>query len=74
MEVQDESAFQIGPDVCGVLVQYPTTEGHVNDYKVGFDVLYPHLNVDKLIWRTNLLVAYSETMHSWDAGPCAIHA
>jgi glycine dehydrogenase len=34
-EVMDESAFDFGKDVCGVLVQYPATDGSIHDYKVG---------------------------------------
>ena len=32
-EVVDESKFVYGKDVCGVLVQYPATDGTVDDYK-----------------------------------------
>jgi glycine dehydrogenase len=34
-EVMDESKFDFGKDVCGVLVQYPATDGSISDYKVG---------------------------------------
>lgn len=30
--VSDESAFQFDKDVCGLLVQYPATDGSVHDY------------------------------------------
>lgn len=33
--MQDEDNFQLGSDVCGVLVQYPATDGSIHDYKVG---------------------------------------
>lgn len=33
-EVMDESKFDFGKDVCGVLVQYPATDGSISDYKV----------------------------------------
>ena len=33
-EVGDEKQFQFGRDVCGVLLQYPATDGVVHDYKV----------------------------------------
>lgn len=33
--VADEDKFVYGKDVCGVLVQYPATDGTVSDYKVG---------------------------------------
>jgi hypothetical protein len=32
--VQDEDKFEFGKDVCGVLVQYPATDGTISDYKV----------------------------------------
>ena len=32
-EVVDEAALQYGKDVCGVLVQYPATDGTVSDYR-----------------------------------------
>eukprot|EP00798_Chlamydomonas_sp_ICE-L_P019990 gene19990-26705_t len=31
--VQDEADFAYGKDVCGVLLQYPATDGTVDDYK-----------------------------------------
>jgi hypothetical protein len=34
-EVVKGEAFEFGKDVCGVLVQYPDTQGTVKDYKVG---------------------------------------
>jgi glycine dehydrogenase len=33
--VSSEAAFEYGKDVCGVLLQYPTTDGTIDDYKVG---------------------------------------
>lgn len=33
-EVVKGEAFEFGKDVCGVLVQYPDTQGTVKDYKV----------------------------------------
>lgn len=33
--VADEGSFDFGKDVCGVLVQYPATDGSIHDYKVG---------------------------------------
>lgn len=33
--VVDEDKLSFGKDVCGVLVQYPATDGTVADYKVG---------------------------------------
>mmetsp|Transcript_32983 Transcript_32983/g.72931 ORF Transcript_32983/g.72931 Transcript_32983/m.72931 type:complete len:1042 (+) Transcript_32983:156-3281(+) len=32
-EVVDEDKFEYGKDVCGVLLQYPATDGTVEDYK-----------------------------------------
>lgn len=32
-EVVDEDKFVYGKDVCGVLVQYPATDGSVHDYR-----------------------------------------
>jgi len=34
VKVGDESTFEYGDDVCGVLVQYPATDGRVLDYSV----------------------------------------
>jgi glycine cleavage system pyridoxal-binding protein P len=31
--VMDEGSFVYGKDVCGVLLQYPATDGTVDDYK-----------------------------------------
>jgi len=31
--VMDEAAFSYGKDVCGVLLQYPATDGTISDYK-----------------------------------------
>lgn len=31
--VSDESAFEFGKDVCGILLQYPATDGTIEDYK-----------------------------------------
>jgi len=33
-EVVKGDSFEFGKDVCGVLVQYPDTQGTVKDYKV----------------------------------------
>lgn len=33
VEVMDEADFDMGSDVCGVLVQYPATDGAIHDYK-----------------------------------------
>ena len=32
-EVVDEDKFEYAKDVCGVLVQYPATDGSVHDYR-----------------------------------------
>lgn len=32
--VQDEAAFDMASDVCGILLQYPATDGTIHDYKV----------------------------------------
>jgi len=29
----DEAGFEFGSDVCGVLLQYPATDGSIHDYK-----------------------------------------
>ena len=34
VKVSDEAAFEYGDDVCGVMVQYPATDGRVLDYSV----------------------------------------
>lgn len=36
-EVVDESKLEYGKDVCGVLVQYPATDGSVHDYRALVD-------------------------------------
>lgn len=33
VEVMDEADFEMASDVCGVLVQYPATDGSIHDYK-----------------------------------------
>jgi glycine dehydrogenase len=33
VEVVDEGSFDMAKDVCGVLVQYPATDGSISDYK-----------------------------------------
>ena len=33
VEVGDESSFEFGKDVCGVLLQYPATDGSLHNYK-----------------------------------------
>lgn len=32
--VQDEKDFDIDKDTCGILLQYPATDGAIHDYKV----------------------------------------
>lgn len=32
--VAKESEFDINKDVCGILLQYPATDGGIEDYKV----------------------------------------
>lgn len=34
VEVMDEASFPMDSDVCGVLLQYPATDGSVHDYSV----------------------------------------
>jgi Glycine cleavage system P-protein len=34
VKVSDEASFEYGDDVCGVMVQYPATDGRVLDYSV----------------------------------------
>jgi glycine dehydrogenase len=34
VKVSDEANFEYGDDVCGVMVQYPATDGRVLDYSV----------------------------------------
>ena len=31
--VVDEDRLELGKDVCGVLVQYPATDGTIEDYR-----------------------------------------
>jgi len=33
VRVGDEAGFEFGSDVCGVLLQYPATDGSIHDYK-----------------------------------------
>lgn len=35
VEVMDEGSFSMDSDVCGILLQYPATDGSVHNYKVG---------------------------------------
>ena len=35
VEVVDEGSLEFGKDVCGVLLQYPATDGSIHDYSVG---------------------------------------
>ena len=35
VEVGDEAFFSMDSDVCGILLQYPATDGSIFDYKVG---------------------------------------
>ncbi|GMH32889.1 hypothetical protein BSKO_00723 [Bryopsis sp. KO-2023] len=51
--VQDESAFELGPDVCGVLIQYPTTTGTILDYKGVVDAV--HKAGGQVVVATDLL-------------------
>lgn len=39
VKVADEANFEYTDDVCGVMVQYPATDGRVLDYSVGGAVL-----------------------------------
>lgn len=34
VKVADEASFEYSDDVCGVMVQYPATDGRVLDYSV----------------------------------------
>ena len=34
VKVGNEADFEFGSDVCGVLLQYPATDGSLHDYKV----------------------------------------
>eukprot|EP00884_Botryococcus_braunii_P013742 jgi/Botrbrau1/22369/Bobra.0002s0046.1 len=52
-EVGDESKFVIDKDVCGVLVQYPATDGSITDYKALADKV--HAGKAKLCVATDLL-------------------
>ena len=38
--VQDESGFTLDKDVCGVLVQYPATDGTIDSYKAVADAAH----------------------------------
>lgn len=32
--VQDEAQFEMASDVCGILLQYPATDGSIHNYRV----------------------------------------
>ena len=36
VKVGNEADFEFGSDVCGVLLQYPATDGSLHDYKVAY--------------------------------------
>lgn len=38
--VSDEKSFDVDKDTCGVLLQYPATDGSVHDYKVCIVLVY----------------------------------
>lgn len=44
--VGDEQSFAVDKDTCGVLLQYPATDGTVHDYKVWRCVLLHHIIID----------------------------
>jgi glycine dehydrogenase len=57
VKVGDESTFEYGDDVCGVLVQYPATDGRVLDYS---DVVEKaHAAKAKVVVATDLLALVS---------------
>ena len=39
VKVSDEASFEYGDDVCGVMVQYPATDGRVLDYSVSYTAM-----------------------------------
>lgn len=60
VEVGDESSFEFGKDVCGVLLQYPATDGSLHDYKAR-----PVAVLDEAGARRGL---QSRLYLSWNAG------
>lgn len=50
--VADEDKFEFGKDVCGVLIQYPDTNGTISDYKVRGQQGYEQARVH-LVWPTS---------------------
>ncbi len=66
--MQDENAFEMGSDVCGVLVQYPATDGTIHDYKVNAVLCH---RIDCLVVRLVQCPATDGTIHDykvrWDA-------
>ena len=51
--VQDEASFDVDKDTCGVLLQYPATDGTVHDYKS--IVAKVHESKAKVVVATDLL-------------------
>jgi glycine dehydrogenase len=57
VKVSDEASFEYGDDVCGVMVQYPATDGRVLDYS---DVVEKaHAAKAKVVVATDLLALCS---------------
>lgn len=42
MLVQDYKDFEFSDDVCGVLLQYPNTDGQINDYRDTIKLAHQH--------------------------------
>ncbi|GJQ29880.1 MAG: glycine dehydrogenase (decarboxylating) [Phycisphaerae bacterium] len=40
LDVVDPKAMKVTPEVCGVLVQYPTTDGRIEDYRTLIDAAH----------------------------------
>ena len=40
--VQDFTHFEFTDDVCGVLLQYPNTDGQINDYRDTIELAHQH--------------------------------
>lgn len=40
--VQDHRHFQFSEDVCGVLLQYPNTDGQINDFRDTIEQAHQH--------------------------------
>lgn len=61
--VVDEDKFEFGKDVCGVLVQYPATDGTISDYKVRGEEQCDHWGTAHMMSSRMTLSFVAHTLH-----------